>query len=481
MGSKSVNSGNKTTVTFTKDTIAATLRYFYRIPAAAKGKEVSFKFSATASNGQTVSYSMGPYKIAEMDMALDLTVKQTLPATPGQAEKLPLHLPLAIGLVGADGHDLPLHLDGVGALDTPVLELTREQQSFRFTGLKTRPILSLNRGFSAPVMMRSDAGDDDRLFLMGHDSDPFNRWEAAQTLARNLFVATYAALSGNQSVPDTSPFALALGRTLADDGLDDAFKALMMEFPPEAEIAAVIAADVDADLVRDARRQVRSGIARQLLQQLRATFDSTAESGAYSPDPLSTGRRALRYASLAMIAAADPASGVALAKAELVLPHSMTAEMGAIAAVLATAGAEPLMQAFMERHQHDPLLVDKWLMLSGQIPLSGAAERVEALTSHPLFTWTTPNRVYALIGGFTSNLAGFHSADGEGYRVVADAIIRLNDINPQVAARMATGFRSWRQFDGTRRSAAESHMRRILATGSLSRDVLEIITRTLDG
>ncbi len=457
---------------------AATVEDFVRCMADASGRDLQQFFRWYEQAGTPVVEVATRYD--EAAQAFDLTIEQTLPATPGQPEKLPLHLPLAIGLVGADGHDLPLHLEGVGALNTPVLELTQKQQSFRFTGLKTRPILSLNRGFSAPVMMRSDASDDDRLFLMGHDSDPFNRWEAAQTLARNLFVATYAALIGNQSVPDTSPFALALGRTLADDELDDAFKALMMEFPPEAEIAAAIAADVDADLVREARRQVRSGIARQLLQQLRATFDSTAESGAYSPDPLSTGRRALRHASLAMIAAADPASGLALAEAELLSPHSMTSEMGALSAVLATAGAEPLMQAFLERHQHDPLLVDKWLMLSGQIPLPGAAARVEALTSHPLFTWTTPNRVYALIGGFTANLAGFHSADGEGYRVVADAIIRLNDINPQVAARMATGFRSWRQFDGTRRSAAESHMRRILATGSLSRDVLEIITRTLD-
>ncbi len=157
----------------------------------------------------------------------------------------------------------------------------------------------------------------------------------------------------------------------------------------------------------------------------------------------------------------------------------MTAEMGALAAVLANVEAAPLLQRFLERHGEDPLLVDKWLMLSAQVPLPGAAARVEALTRHPQFTWTTPNRVYALIGGFSGNLAGFHAADGEGYRLVADAIIRLNTINPQVAARMATGFRSWRQFDAPRRAKAEQEMRRVLATDNLSRDVFEIITRTL--
>ncbi len=458
---------------------AATVEDFVRCMADASGRDLRQFFRWYEQAGTPAVEVTTRYDAAAQ--ALDVTLMQTTAATPGQAEKAPQHMPLVIGLVGADGRDLPLHLEGTGALNTPVLELTEARQSFRFTGLSARPVLSINRGFSAPVALRTDASDEDRLFLMGHDSDPFNRWEAAQTLARNLFAAAYRAVEGGHPLPDTTAFAAALGRTLADGGLDAAYKALMLELPPEAEIAAFIAKDVNADCVREARRAVRASIARTLLSQLQVIFAATAETGSYAPDPQSTGRRALRAASLALLTAADPTAGLAHATAELSSPHSMTAEMGALSAVLAVAGAVPLLESFLTRHQQDPLLVDKWLMLSAQIPLPGAAARVEALTAHPLFTWTTPNRVYALIGGFTGNLAGFHSADGEGYRVVADAIIRLNGINPQVAARMATGFRSWRQFDAARRTAAEFQMRRILESGALSRDVLEIITRTLTG
>lgn len=160
-----------------------------------------------------------------------------------------------------------------------------------------------------------------------------------------------------------------------------------------------------------------------------------------------------------------------LAGVELEQPQNMTAEIGALSAVLANENSAALLEQFLARHRGDHLLVDKWFMMAAQVPLPGAAARVEALTGHPLFTWTTPNRVYALIGGQSANLAGFHAADGEGYRLVADAIIRLNGINPQVASRMATGFRSWRQFDSARKIRCGVHMRRVLATPNLSPDV----------
>ncbi len=319
----------------------------------------------------------------------------------------------------------------------------------------------------------------DHLFLMGHDSDSFNRWEAVQTLARDLFVTAADALRHGSPLPDAKPFAHALGRTLADAKADMAFKALMLELPSEADIAARIGTDVDSDHVRNGRTAVRGNMARLLMPALEQGFAATVETGSYQPDIASTGRRSLRFAALSLIAAADEARGLALAEAELATPHSMTSEIGALVAVLATPGAGELLEQFLERHRDDPLLVDKWLMLSAQVPLPGAAARVEALTSHPLFTWTTPNRVYALIGGLSGNLAGFHADDGEGYRVVADAIIRLNHINPQVASRLATGFRSWQQFDEARRNHAEAAMRRVLVTPGLSRDVFEIITRTL--
>ena len=456
---------------------AATVEQFVRCMADASGRDLSHFFRWYEQAG-TPLVSVSTHYDAKA-RALDVTVAQATPATPGHEEKLPLHMPLGIGLVGPDGRDLPLHLDGVGALNQPVIELSTLQQTFRFTGLRERPVLSLNRGFSAPVVLTTDASEADRLFLMGHDSDSFNRWEAAQVLSRDLLVEAYHALQHNAAAPDTRAFAAALSRTLTDADADDAFKALMLEFPPEAEIAATIGKDINADLIRAARQSVRASVAAGLLSELDAVFARTADTGDYIPDSQSTGRRALRYASLSLIAVADPNRAVSLARAELAEPRHMTAEVGALAAVLATADADALLAQFLSRHQSDPLLVDKWLMLSAQVPLPGAAERVKSLTAHPLFTWTTPNRVYALIGAFSGNLAGFHAADGAGYGLVADAIIRLNAINPQVAARMATGFRSWRQFDAPRQTAASGHMRRILASDALSRDVFEIITRTL--
>ncbi|MBL8791437.1 MAG: aminopeptidase N [Rhizobiales bacterium] len=458
---------------------AATVEDFVRCMADASGRDLGQFFRWYEQAGTPVVEVKCKHDPARKTFELEVTQMQ--PATPGQADKLPLLLPLGIGLVGKDGRDLPLHLEGAGALNTPLIEVTEARQTFRFTGLAERPVLSINRGFSAPVMLRTDASEADRLFLMGHDADGFNRWDSAQGLARNLFVAAYVALQAGKAFPDVRAFAAALGNTLADMAADTAFKALMLEFPTEAEIAAIIGKDVDADHVREARRGVRSAIARELLPALEAAYAGTTDTSAYSPDPASTGRRALRHASLSLIAAASPSRGLELARAELAAPDNMTVEMGALSAVLAHAEAAPLLEQFLQRHGHDPLLVDKWLLLSAQVPRAGAAARVEALTQHPLFTWTTPNRVYALIGGFSGNLAAFHAADGAGYRLVADAIIRLNTINPQVAARMATGFRSWRQFDAPRRAAAESEMRRILATPGLSRDVFEIITRTLPG
>jgi len=456
---------------------AATVEDFVRCMADASGRDLTQFFRWYEQAGTPVVEVRTSHDAAKK--TFDVEVTQAQAATPGQAEKLPLHLPLGLGLVGKDGRDLPLHLEGKGALNTPLIELTEARQVFRFTGVAERPVLSINRGFSAPVVLRSDATEQERLFLMGHDSDGFNRWESAQGLARALFIAAYGALATGAALPSVSAFAAALGKTLDDDSADPAFKSLMLEFPTEAEIAALIGKEVNADHVREARRRIRAAIATELLPRLETAFAATASTTAYTPDPASTGRRALRYAALSLIAAASPARGLALATAELAHPDNMTAEMGALSSVLADVEAAPLLQRFLERHGEDPLLVDKWLLLSAQAPLPGAPARVDALTRHPLFTWTTPNRVYALIGGFTANLAAFHAADGAGYRLVADAIIRLNGINPQVAARMATGFRSWRQFDAPRRSAAEQEMRRILATDSLSRDVFEIITRTL--
>jgi aminopeptidase N len=341
--------------------------------------------------------------------------------------------------------------------------------------------VSLNRGFSAPVNLTLNSSADDQLFLMAHDSDSFNRWEAGQTRGRGLILAQ---LHGTSSPDGEVKFADALRRLLNDANSDDAFKSLMLGLPTENDIAAAIGHDVDTDAVLAARNHVRTALGRLLQPELESAWTSTAETGDYRPDPAGTARRALRYAALQLLLAADAPRGVPLAKAELHSSHSMSAEIGALSALVQVecAERETALDAFFDRHGLDPLLIDKWLMLNAQCTGTNAAARIEMLTRHPAFDWKTPNRVYALIAAFTSgNTAGFNAADGEGYRVVADAVLQVDRINPQVAARLATGFRSCKVLNADRRSKAQAHLDRILAESNLSRDCFEIVSRIASG
>jgi aminopeptidase N len=407
-----------------------------------------------------------------------LTLTQILPPTPDQPQKLPLHIPLSVGLLGPNGHELPLVLEKTGAMRLPVVELTETRQTFTFCDVPYRPVLSINRGFTAPVIIESDVTEADLLFVMGYDSDSFNRWEASRTLALQLIVDRVGG--GHLS---TASFADALARSIENPELDDAFKSLMLRFPTEQEVAAKLARDVDADAVHSARNIVLSDVALQLQPVLLSALALTTEAGDYAPDQVGTGRRALRGAALALLARCDAQQALGLAQTDFDAAQSMTAETAALAAVLHLddPSANAMLKAFYMRHRHDPLLLDKWFLFEGSKPRPDAALHVRRLTQHVDFSYATPNRVYALLGGFTNNQPGFHAADGAGYEVLAESIIILDGINPQAASRMATGFRSWRQFEASRRAHADAQMRRILASDSLSPDVYEIISRTLNG
>jgi aminopeptidase N len=411
----------------------------------------------------------------------EVTVSQSTPRLKGQVQKLPLHMPLELGLVGASGKDLPLTLKGHGPLKGACVELTKAKQVFKFTEVKQKPVLSINRGFTAPVVLKTNLTQTELLFLMGHDSDSFNRWEAAQSVAKTLIVKTVRAQATGKTPPKIDAFAEALGRSLADERLDDAFKTLMLTLPSEAEISAVLAKNVDSDAVHAAREHVRKSIASHLLGQLQITYAATDDDGAYHPNPEGTAKRSLRYATLTAIAIADADLAISLARADLRQSSNMTVEMGALTSLLSCnrPEREALLNAFYTRHKNDPLILDKWFAMNASIPGSDAAQRIARLLKHPDFKLTTPNRVYALVGGFSANPSGFNSADGSGYHLVADMIIALNAINPQVASRMATGFRSWKLYDAKRQSHSTREMKRILATPKLSRDVFEIISRTL--
>jgi aminopeptidase N len=454
---------------------AATIEDFMRCVADASGRDLR-QFSTWYDQAGT------PQVVAEghfdrIAKTFTLTVQQHTPPTPGQDEKLPLHIPLGLGLVGPDGEDMPLDLEGTGVLNAPLIELKQQSQTYRFRNVAKRPVLSLNRGFSAPIQLTVNMSAEDQLFLMGRDRDSFNRWEAGQMRGRALILA---AVKGSLARPDMERYAAALKDILEDGQSENAFKALMLGLPTESEVAAALGRDVDTDLVLAARDTVRAELGRLLSPALERTWIETREAGDYRPDPASTGRRALRYAVLQLMVFANRKAGIGAAMEAYKSANNMSAEMGALAALVQVDCAErqDALDQFHARHRQDHLLIDKWLMLNAQCTGRGAAARIDRLTHHPDFKWTTPNKVYALFAAFTSgNTAGFNAADGSGYRVLADAIIRLNGNNPQVAARIATGFRSYRVLDAGRKASALIELNRILAESNLSGDVYEIVSR----
>jgi aminopeptidase N len=459
---------------------AATVEDFVACMADASGRDLKQFFRWYEQSGTPTVSVRGEYH--KKKKTYELTVTQSQPRLKGQRKRLPLHFPLSVGLVSSRGKDIPLILKGKNTLKSGVLEILESRECFKFKNISEAPALSINRGFSAPVVLKSNVTAREQLFLIGHDSDNFNRWEAAQTIGKALIVKTVKALALGKKLPNFSAFADALGKCLESSKLDDAFKALILVLPSEADVTASIGKDVDSDLVYAARESVRSAIAKQLLNKLLLAFEETNETGAYKPDTRGTARRSLRLTLLATIAAADGDEAIKLAQEEFTNPNSMTIEMGALASIrsLNCIEGEAMLEAFYQRHKDDHLILDKWFGLNAAIPGADAAKRIERLLKHPDFKLNTPNRVYALVAGFANgNSTGFNAASGEGYRVVADVIIALNAINPQVAARLATAFRSWKLYDVQRRNHAQKNMQRMLATPALSNDVFEIISRTL--
>jgi aminopeptidase N len=410
-----------------------------------------------------------------------LDIAQKIPPTPNQPHKEPMVIPLAVGLVGKDGADLPLTVDG-GPLQRGVLKLTRPSQTFVFTGVEERPIPSLNRGFSAPIKLSLPIESNDLRFLAAHDSDPFNRWQAVQTLAMSLLKQNVAALRAGAPARDDDGLMAALGAILADEKLEPAFIALTLVPPSDADIAREIAREVDPDAVFAARQKVRATIGERHASALANTYERMATPGPYQPDAQSAGRRSLRNVCLDFLAVAEGRDAIARAFAQYQNADNMTDRMAALDTLSRLDRPEraTALEDFYQRYADDPLVIDKWLALQATIPELATLDRVRALTSHPAFSMANPNRVRALVGSFAhGNHTQFNRADGAGYDFVADVVIELDPKNPQVAARLMGAFRSWRALETQRRGRAEATLRRVAATAALSRDVTDIVARTL--
>jgi aminopeptidase N len=412
-----------------------------------------------------------------------LTVKQSCPPTPGQEEKLPFHIPLAVGLVGPDGSDVPLQLDGENraAGTTRVLSVKRAEEEFVFLNVTRQPVPSLLRGFSAPVNLRFEYSDADLTHLMAHDSDAFNRWEAGQRLALNLLLRGIASYLAGHAPAFPDSFVKAFSRVLTDAAQDPAFAAEALGLPSEGYVAEQME-EVAADAIHAVRVALRKHLATSLKGELLATYQAFTAPGPYSPDAKSAGQRSLRNLCLSYLMELEDATVRTLCVRQFDSADNMTDSMAALTALANTDCPERFeaLDKFYAKWKDESLVMDKWFAVQATSRLPDTLAAVRRLLSHPAFNLKNPNKVRAVIGSFCQgNHVRFHSADGSGYAFAADQVIALDPLNPQVAARLARSFDRWRKFDTIHQKHARAALERIRETAGLSMDTTEVVTRAL--
>ena len=395
-----------------------------------------------------------------------LTLTQTNRPTPGQPEKADKVIPIALGLLNSNGDEV---------VPTRVLELTSAAETFAFHGMASRPVPSILRGFSAPVVLDRQVPSPERAFLLAHDTDPFNRWEAGRSLAKEVLIAMV-----RHGAEPSKDLIQGLWLLVRDPGLDPAYRALTLRLPGEDDIAGSIASlgEVpDPQAIHAARKALGLALARYLNPHLAGLVADLKGGEVFSPDAASAGRRALRLAFLGLLSKVD---GGAAARAGFAAADNMTDQIGTLAILLDHGLGQGEVREFYERWSEDRLVMDKWF---GVQILSAAPERVadvtEVLTRHARFDWKNPNRFRAVLGALSANHAGFHHVSGSGYALLANWLIRLDPLNPQTAARMSTAFETWTRYDATRQAQARAALERIAASPGLSRDLGEMVGRML--
>jgi aminopeptidase N len=390
--------------------------------------------------------------------------------------------------MNADGRDLPLQLESETrpGPTTRVLELTQPMQRFRFINVPERPIPSLLRNFSAPVIVDFRYSDDELAFLSSHDGNSFNRWEAGQRLATAQLLRLTDAVEAGRPLQLAGEFVDVIRALLLDDSLAPAFKEQVLTLPEEGFIGEQRAV-VDPQAIRTARRMVCAELGRRLAAEWQQVYETHATPGEYSPAPGPAGRRALRNLALGYLVEGRVEGAIELARHQLTQAGNMTEQQAALAALInstATDKADILVRLAQD-WQHEPLLMYKWyqlqataMSLPGETPI---VVRVRRLLVHPGFSLANPNNVFALIRSFCmSNEAEFHRRDGAGYELWAEQVIALDRINPTVAARIARALDRWRKYTPVLQTGMRKALDRVASAGPLSRDVHEIITKSLE-
>jgi aminopeptidase N len=441
---------------------AATIEDWLKVFADATGRDLT-QFARWYTQSGT------PRVTVDEDFAdgtYTLTFTQDTKPTPGQPDKLPQVIPIAVGLLNPNGDEV---------VPTTVLEMTEGRQSFRFDGLSARPIPSILRGFSAPVILNRPTTAEERAFLLAHDTDPFNKWEAGRQLAKDVLTRMVT----DNAAPGPA-YLDALERVARDETLDPAFRALALRLPSEDDMAQTLfdaGITPDPDAIHAAKQRLADALAQHLARVLPDLYEAMRVPGPYTPDARAAGCRTLRGVALALLSRLD---GGRRAERQFTEADNMTEETGALACLLDIGRGQEQVAAFHRRWHHDRLVTDKWFSLQVAHAAPGdAAATAARLTAHPDFDWKNPNRFRAVLGALAMNAAGFHAADGSGYRLMADWLIRLDPVNPQTTARMSTAFETWARYDADRQALIRGELTRILSTPGLSPDTTEMVTRLM--
>lgn len=416
-----------------------------------------------------------------------LTFRQSCPATPGQTEKLPFVIPVELGLLDAAGNDLPLRLASEAKAEggNRVIAVTEAEQTFTFVDVAEKPLPSLLRGFSAPVKLSFPYSRDQLMFLMQHDSDGFNRWDAGQQLSVQVLQELIGQHQRGEQLALDSRLLDAFRTLLEDQSLDQAMVAEMLSLPSEAYLTEISeVADVDA--IHAAREFARRSISDALFPQLLARYQANRALSRETPYVASAGhfaRRTLQNIALSYLMLSGKAEVLQACLEQFEACDNMTERLTALSVLVNSSFEDEKAKAlasFADYFKDNPLVMDQWFSVQAGCTLPGGLERVQALMAHPAFTLKNPNKVRALIGAFANqNLVNFHRADGAGYRFLADHVITLNALNPQIASRQLAPLTRWRKYDAARQALMRAELERILASGELSSDVFEVVSKSL--
>lgn len=413
-----------------------------------------------------------------------LYVKQSCPATPGQEEKLPFHIPLAVGLLDKEGNDMPFVLQGEikQTTGTSILNIVKAEETILFTEVQSEPVPSILRGFSAPVKLEQETSDDQRLFLMSNDNDGFNRWEAGQQVFIKTILGLVDAIKTNSALIIDESIISAIKVNLMDQNADKSLIAFSLRLPAETYISEFMDV-IDPVAVNKARLYFKNIIANSLMHELLEVYDANQEKGDYCIDPESVGQRSLKNTCLGYLMETEDKTVLNNCMDQFYNSSNMTDTISAFSALVNKNcdEREKVIIDFYDKWKHEPLVIDKWFGIQATSRHPDTPARVEKLLDHEDFSLKNPNRIRSLIGAFSQgNQLHFHVANGAGYSLLADNVIRIDATNPQIASRLVTGLSLWKRYDESRQEKMRGQLSKIKSSDGLSKDVYEIVTKSLN-